>query len=125
RMRLEPVLDGDAIEGAIGPVYTIAEVIQAVRDCAADLCRPPTVTDYLAWQQRPDVRDRSGRRPASTWVFNRIFGGFPAARVAAGLVEGEPTAAHPSELLLRTANYRLSKDQILADLRALAARARG
>jgi hypothetical protein len=97
-------------------------VIQAVRDCAEDLGRPPTITDYLAWQRRPDVRDRPGRRPASTWTFNRIFGGFPPARVAAGLVEGEPTAAHPSDLILRTANYRLSRNQILSDMREVAQR---
>src|SRR3954452_854506 len=54
RMHLEPVLDGDVVEGAIGPTYSIAEVIQAVRDCAEDLGRPPTITDYLAWQRRPD-----------------------------------------------------------------------
>jgi hypothetical protein len=125
RMRLEPVLEGDVIEGAIGPTYSIDEVIQAVRDCAEDLGRAPTITDYLAWQRRPDVRERPGRRPASTWVFNRIFGGFPRARVAAGLVEGDATAAHPSELLLRTANYRLSSEQILSDLREVAARAHG
>jgi hypothetical protein len=87
--------------------------------------RTATITDYLAWQRRPDVRDRPGRRPASTWVFNRIFGGFPAARIAAGLVKGEPTAAHPSDLLLRTANYRLTAEQISDDIRFAAARIRG
>jgi hypothetical protein len=125
RMRLEPVLDGDEFECTIGPTYSIDEVIRAVRDCAQDLGRPPTLTEYLAWQRRPDIRDRSGRRPASTWVFNRIFGGFPAARVAAGLVEGDPTTAHPSDLLLRTANYRLSDAQILEDMRFAASRISG
>lgn len=125
RLRLEPVLEGDVIEGAIGPVYTIDEVIQALRDCAADLGRAPTITDYLAWQRRPDVRDRPGRRPGSTWVFNRIFAGFPQARIAAGLVEGDPTAAHPSDLLLRTANYRVKDEQILDDIRYVAARTEG
>jgi hypothetical protein len=125
RMRLEAVVTGDVIEGAIGPMYSVDEGIQAVRDCAEDLGRPPTITDYLAWQRRPDVRDRPGRRPASTWVFNRIFGGFAAARVAAGLVEGEPTAAHPSDLLLRTSNYRLGDDQIAEDIRFAASRIAG
>lgn len=125
RLRLEPVLEGDVIEGAIGPVYTIDEVIQALRDCANDLGRAPTITDYLAWQRRPDVRDRPGRRPGSTWVFNRIFAGFPQARVAAGITEDEPTAAHPSDLLLRTANYRLEDEQILDDIRHVAARTEG
>lgn len=125
RMRLEPVLEGDAIEGAIGPTYSIDEVIRAVRDCADDLGRAPTITDYFAWQRRPDVRERPGRRPGSTWVFNRIFGGFPQARVAAGLVEGEQTAAHPSDLLLRSANYRVTREQILDDIRCVAARTRG
>jgi Homing endonuclease associated repeat len=125
RLRLEPVLEGDVIEHAIGPVYTVEEVIEAVRACAVDLGRVPTITDYLAWQRRPDVRDRPGRRPASTWTFNRIFGGFPAARVAAGLVEDEPTAAHPSDLLLRTANYRLTDEQIIDDIRCAAERTDG
>lgn len=125
RMRLEPVLRGDTIEGAIGPVYSVDEVIKAVIDCADDLGRTPTITDYLAWQRRPDVRDRPGRRPASTWVFNRIFGGFAPARIAAGLVEGKPTAAHPSDLLLRTANYRLTAEQITDDIRVAAARFEG
>jgi hypothetical protein len=125
RMRLEPVPEGDVVEGAIGPVYTIDEVIQAVRECARDLGRTPTITDYLAWQRRPDVRARPGRRPAATWIFNRIFGGFGPARVAAGLVSGGPTAAHPSDLLLRSANYRLDDEQILEDIRFAATRIEG
>jgi hypothetical protein len=125
RLGLTAVLDGDAIEAAIGPAYSIDDVIQAVQGCAADIGRPPTITDCLAWQRRPDVRERPGRRPASTWVFNRTFGGFRAARVAAGLVDGDETTAHPSELLLRTANYRLSDRQILQDIRDVAARTRG
>jgi HNH endonuclease len=124
RMRLEPVLEGDVIEGGLGPTYSIDEVVQALRSCAADLGRAPTITDYLAWQRRPDVRERPGRRPASTWVFNRIFGGFPAARVAAGLVESGP-AAHPTGLILRTHKYRLSDEQILEDIRFAAARIEG
>src|SRR5207244_13405010 len=75
RMRLEPVAEGDVVESGIGPSYHADEVVQALRDCAEDLGRAPTITDYLAWQRRPDVRDRPGRRPSSTWVFNRIFGG--------------------------------------------------
>lgn len=125
RMGLDAVLDGDAIEGAIGPSYGIEEVVQAVRDCAEDVGRPPTITDFLAWQRRPDVRERPGRRPGSTWVFNRLFGGFPPARVAAGMVEDAPTAAHPTQLILRTANYRLTQDQILDDIRDVAARTTG
>jgi HNH endonuclease len=122
RVRLEPVLEGDTIEGALGPIYSVAEVVQAVRDCADDLGRVPTIGDYFAWQRRPDVRERAGRRPASTWVFDRIFGGFRRARVAAGLVEDEPTAAHPSDVVLRSANYRVTDEQILEDIRYAAAR---
>ena len=93
-----------------------------MRDCAHDLGRVPTIGDYFAWQRRPDVQERPGRRPASTWVFDRIFGGFRLARVAAGLVEDEPTAAHPSDLLLRTANYRVTDKQVLDDIRYAATR---
>jgi hypothetical protein len=41
-MRLEPMLEGKAIERATGPSYSINEVIQAVRDCGR---RPRTLTD--------------------------------------------------------------------------------
>src|SRR4051794_34215534 len=85
RMRLEPISEGGVVEGSIGQAYTVDEVLQALRDCSDDLGRPPTITEYLAWQRRPAVRARPGRRPAATWVFNRIFGGFGKARVAAGL----------------------------------------
>lgn len=120
RMRLEPLAEGDVIEGAIGPTYTVEDVLQALRDCAHDLGQPPTITDYFFWVRHPDVRDRPGRRPGSTWIFNRIFGGFRQARIAAGLEDGDPTAAHPTEVLIRSANYRLPDEQILDDIRLAA-----
>jgi hypothetical protein len=61
RMRLEPILHGDVVEGWIGQTYSVDEVIQAVRDCASDLGRPPTITDYLAWQRRRSYY-RAGHR---------------------------------------------------------------
>ena len=125
RMGLEPLLDGDTIERGIAPIYTIDEVIQALRDCASDLGHPPFETEYFAWQRRPEVKVRPGRRPAANWVFQRIFGGFGPARVAAGLAEDDETAAHPTDVILRTANYRVTNEQIVDDIRYVATRTKG
>jgi hypothetical protein len=124
RMRLEPLLEGDVVEGSIGQTYSIDEVIQAVRDCANDLGRP-----------RPSPTTSPGST-APTYKTGRVVGPLgpgcstessvdSASEVAAGLVEGEPTAAHPSDLILRTANYRIGDTQILEDLRFAATRIAG
>ena len=64
-------------------------------------------------------------RPTGTALhstFDRIFGGFAKARIAAGVVEGEAGNADPSRLLLRSADYTIKDEQILDDIRLVAER---
>jgi Homing endonuclease associated repeat len=87
RALLDAVTDGDL---ALQPValnqrFEDEEVLGALRACKDELAYLPSLTQYLQWARRPDVRERPGRRPLSYQVFER-FGGFPEACVAAGLV---------------------------------------
>ena len=85
------VPDGDAVVRELGGAFSREEVLTAVRACAKDLNEPiPTLTGYLRWAKRADVRRRPGRRPLAQNVFERLFGGWPATLVAAALVEPDP-----------------------------------
>jgi hypothetical protein len=87
RALLEAVTDGDEALRPIGlnQRFEDEEVLAALRACMDELGYLPSLTQYLQWARRPDVRERPGRRPMSYKVFER-FGGFPDASVAAGLV---------------------------------------
>lgn len=49
---------------------------------------------YVCWARRPDVKSRPGRRPSSQSVFERLFGGFPAALLAAEIVRQPSQGVH-------------------------------
>jgi hypothetical protein len=122
RARLEPVPDGDVIAFQHGHFYSAEEAIAAVRECEHDFGHLPTYPQYIAWVNRPDVRARPGRRPASAGVFTRLFGGYLAALRASGLIPGDPGHAVVSSLGLRRAEYRISDDSLREGVREIAAR---
>jgi hypothetical protein len=106
RALLDAVSDGDFASRPIGMSdrYADAEVLAALRDCAAELGHAPTVTEYLAWARRPDVRQRAGRRPTSYRPLER-FGGIRKALEAAGVV-GEREAAYSADGRVLPLRYR-------------------
>jgi hypothetical protein len=88
--------------------YSPEEVLDGLRECAEELGRVPTFSNYLNWARSPKVKNHPGRRTTSQNVFVRFFGDFLAAKVAAGL-ENEGPAGAPTSRLQRTAKqYRWS-----------------
>src|SRR4051794_3603323 len=84
---LEPVVDGDAFVRELGPAFTRAEVITAVKlygEKTGD--RLPTIGHYLAWVHQPAIKQLPGRRPESLTAINRLFDGWTALLVAAGFL---------------------------------------
>jgi hypothetical protein len=82
RVLLDAVSDGDFTSSLVGRTYRFddSEIFSALRECAAELGRPPTMSQYLQWAKRSDVAERPGRRPVSYHPFER-FGGFRMAQV--------------------------------------------
>jgi hypothetical protein len=122
RARLEPKPDGDVIVFQHGNFYTADEVAAALRECAKDLGRVPSYHDYIAWVNRPDVRRRAGRRPASHGVFKRLFDDFFDALRKAELLPGEPSHAIASAVGVRRAEYRISRESLRAGICEVARR---
>jgi len=118
--RLDSVAGGDVIVSQNGPAFSADEVIAALRDCARDLGDIPTLSAYYAWARRPDVKARPGRRPSSQSPFDRNFGSYYKALVAAGLVDGSATLPAQRSSLVRLASYHVSHEQIFAALREVA-----
>jgi hypothetical protein len=87
------VTDGDFASRPIGITdrYDDDVIFAALGECTSDLGHVPSLTEYLGWAHRPDVRERPGRRPRSYKVFERL-GGFRTALTAAGLLIGPPSA---------------------------------
>jgi hypothetical protein len=101
--------DGDFASRPIGlnERYADAEIFDALRECVSDLEHVPSMTEYIQWARRPDVRGRSGRRPSSYKVFERFEGGFRAALTAAGLIgEGDARVAINGRALPSRYRYR-------------------
>lgn len=108
RAHLEALPDDAPITVEGQHSFTREEVIQGLRECAEELGRTPTFHNYLNWARSPKVKNRPGRRTTSQNVFVRIFGGFIAAKAAAGLADEGPPGA-PSSRLQRTGKqYRWS-----------------
>lgn len=85
--RLESVPEADAAVRALGPRFSRRELIVALRECAAELDRIPSLHDYLSWSRRRDVTARPGRRARSQSPFIREFGSWWQAIADADLAE--------------------------------------
>lgn len=120
--RLEAVADGDVLVAQLGPAFTEQEACEALRQCAEDLGDIPTLAQYYGWARRPDVERRPGRRPQSQHPFDRLFGSYYRALVAAGLVGGDHGARAKRTTLQRLASYRVTEERIQEALRQVAAR---
>jgi hypothetical protein len=124
RMGLEAVVEGDVIETPGPQSYRPDEVIGALRDCASELGYVPSYNDSFGWVRRPDVEARPGRRPRSFQPFNRIFGSFREARLAAGLVENELAAPTVHEII-RLPKWGTDPEEVLRHIRLVAKRVNG
>ena len=85
RAQLEVIADGD-VPLRKRNVFTEQEIVAALQECHRDLGQIPTLYTYRLWAQRPDVLARPGNRPETYAPMMRVFGGFPAALRAAGIV---------------------------------------
>jgi Homing endonuclease associated repeat len=122
RCGLPGVADGDALEADMGPPFGEEELRTILRECTRDLGKPPSYSEFHAWAHRPDVRSSRDRVPLSQKPFERIFGTFHQARIAAGVVHAPDAGMRSVVGHLRTAGYGMSKEKMLSDLREVAAR---
>mgnify|MGYP000200350684 CR=1 FL=1 len=119
--KLKRVPDVDAAVAPLGPRFTAEELIAAVRRASVELGRIPSLQDYLGWARRPDVRRRPDRLPRSQVPFDRLFGGWRKALVAAQLV-GESGAGAPTS---RGRGYRYDDAELFAALEEIGGRVAG
>lgn len=112
RAKLERVPDVDAAVAPLGPRFSAEELVAAVRQASEELGRIPSLQDYLSWARRPDVRRRPDRLPRSQVPFDRVFGGWRSALVAARLV-GDKGAGAPTS---RGRGYRYRDAELFAAL---------
>ena len=122
RAHLEAVEDGDVLVAQVGPGLEPQEVIDALMACHADLGYIPGIHAYFGWAKRPDVRALPGRRPRSQSPFDRCFGGYANALIAAGLVAGDGAFLMPATTRVRMGSYFIEDEQIHAALREVAGR---
>lgn len=124
RAGLDAVPDGDVVTYRLGSAITHEEAIAAVRACAEELGGVPTLSQYVFWAKRPEVRRRCGRRPNSQGPFDRLFGGWLNALVTAGLVDADAPARTPNLTAgqVRPSGYRFTTEQIRQSLRDVAER---
>jgi hypothetical protein len=117
--------DGDALIVPQGPAINTDEASAALRECASELEHVPTLGDYLHWARQPAVRIREGRRPMSQGPFDRLFGSFSKALVAAQLTDERGRSVgplYPSYGMLRGSAYRIGPEQIREDIGEVARR---
>jgi hypothetical protein len=124
------------VRARLGEAITAEEIVAALRDCSEDGGGgAPSISSYLAWARRPDVRSRPGRRPMSQGPFDRLFGGYRAALVAANLltgITGAPVGTMDAGGAGADAGdaglprgYRYTKDELLAAIREVSERVGG
>jgi hypothetical protein len=124
RAGLDAVAHGDVTTYRLGSAISRQEAITAVKDCAQERGSLPSLSQYLFWAKQPAVRRRSGRRPASQGPFDRLFGGWLGALIAADLVDGDAPAHPPSGEAgqVRPSGYRFTTAQIHSALVEVAQR---
>jgi hypothetical protein len=123
RAALDAGLDGDVIVRELGSSFTEDEVIAALRACRNDLQRVPSLTEFIGWSCRPEVKRRPGRRPSSQGPFDRLFGGYLSALGAAGLADLDSgTWNGPRSTLAQGGVYRQTEAAMLDALREVAER---
>lgn len=118
--RLAPVPDGDLLVASLGSAFTADEIIEALRVCADEIGDVPTVSEYLAWARRAEVKARPGRRPQSLSPFDRTFGGYAAALQAARLIGGDASFPIKRSTVVRLGGYFITNEMIGAALREVA-----
>lgn len=80
--------DGDFVALPLDSPFSLDELCELLRVCAAELGRAPRLRDTMAWSHRPDVLARFERLPRSYQPFAR-FGGY---RPQAYTFPSEPAA---------------------------------
>lgn len=121
RVALAAVADGDVIVVELGSSFTKEEVLDALQQCRHDLKRVPTLTEYLGWTKRAEVKRRPGRRPCSQGPFDRLFGGYFAAVSEAGMYDAKDGTWNGARTT-RAGAYRQTDETLLAALREVAER---
>ena len=96
-------------------------MLEALQQCRQDLKRVPTLTEYLGWTKRPEVKRRPGRRPCSQGPYDRLFGGYFAAVSAAGMYDAKDGTWNGARTT-RAGAYRQTDETLLAALREVADR---
>lgn len=120
RAQLEPtaeMLDA-AWTRATTARYSAEECIEALRLCQAQIGAVPSTFSYRAWALRPEVKALGGRRPTQHKVFQRIFGSFPAALQAAGIIS-DAVVRHG---VVTPAKWSYEEEELFAALRVIAER---
>jgi hypothetical protein len=125
RAALEAVANGDVIVRELGSSFTADEAKEALQECRADLGRIPTLTEYIGWASKQEVKRRPGRRPSSQGPFDRLFGGYLQALEAAGLCDiGGGVWNGPRSTATRAGVYRQTDESMKEALREVARRIR-
>jgi hypothetical protein len=119
--RLDAAADEEPIRITSGPAFTRDEIVDALNDCSVEVNAVPTLTMYLSWARRPDVRRRPGRRPRSFTPFTTLFGGYTEALKAAGLLPGEGGDV-PEAPRLRPAKYAYTNAELIEAIQLVAGR---
>jgi hypothetical protein len=120
RCHLPAAPDGDSLQRNWNHAFSLEEAVAAVRECIHDLQHLPSWWEYLHWSGRTDVRRRSGRRPRSQTVFDRLWpeGGWNAALVSAGASTGAGRVDDQGRV--SPAGYRYSPETMRKTLRRAA-----
>lgn len=112
---------GDTLKVANGERFCADELRAALRECASDTARVPSIMEYRRWAISSEVLARPGRRPRTNMAFARKWGSWTGALAACGLLDAETA---PPEIIggLRTGSHRYSDEQLRDALREVAER---
>jgi len=118
---LDALPAGDALVIPQGGAYTKEELLRAVRECADEKGQPVTLSEYLAWARRAEVRARPGRRPVSQPVVDRLFpDGWHSVLFAAGVLKEGATGRTAADGKVFPSVYRYPDEDMRIALRECA-----